>query len=433
LTRRSFELNTKKVFTFLCFIVITALCAPGANAADEGVVTVLKASKIYMEDGSVVDNGIVLIIDGKIVSAGATVDIPDNAEIISYDGHLTPGLIDAASSVGVINTKCWAEHCSEVVPQMKNIDAVDLESKALKRLSLSGVTTIYVTPDAASVIGCRGTIIKTGGPVSERVVKDKWDVKITLGTEGWTRGAANSSPRLRRRAGTTEAPVDMFIRRPTTRMGMTWIFRKTFYDVKVYQAELKAKKREKDPALEIMLDVQNKKIPLRIKATEDIDIWSSIRLAGEFGLEFILEGGIESYKCIPELKEYGVPVIYGPVYQSSPRYSMMMFGSYIRPCLNSPKKLAEAGVPLALTAGALNGEGALPHQAGFAIRYGLSFENAFKAVTSTPAKMLGLHKKTGAIKPGLDADLVIWTDKPFSMTAKPALVMIKGRVVYKDM
>ena len=104
----------------------------------------------------------------------------------------------------------------------------------------------------------------------------------------------------------------------------------------------------------------------------------------------------------------------------------------LRPCLNTAGLLAEAGITLALTAGDLEGEDALPHQACFAIRHGLPFEDALKATTRTPAKLIGIGNRTGTLKQGMDADLVLWNGTPFSPTARPVLVLIGGEVAYMD-
>jgi len=161
-------------------------------------------------------------------------------------------------------------------------------------------------------------------------------------------------------------------------------------------------------------------------------------MSKEFGLKFILEEGTEAYRCIPELKAFGTPVIFGPISKRSGGYRLSggQYGGYTgesyRLCLTAASKLIDAKIPMALTAGGLTGEDALCHQATQAIRYGLSFEETMKAVTVTPAKILGISKIAGSIKVGLDADLVLWTEKPFSLTSKPALVMIKGEIVYRD-
>lgn len=396
--------------------------------SQDGSSYLIKADVVYPSAGRApIRNGAVLIRNGKIAAVEKGLNGTGCDEIFSCegDGYLTTGLIDGASRTGLIRRDSWAEQTDEVIPQLENFKAVDLSSKHFKRLAAQGVTTVYITPDPASVIGCRGAIVKTGGPGQDRVVLRAADVKATLGPEGWRRGAQNSVPR-----GT----VDFRTRRPTTRMGMAWVFRKAFYDALDYKNSLSSPDADpgsKDPALETLVEVLEGKIPFRIQAREDIDIWSAIRLCKEFDLTFVLEEGIEAYRCLPELKAGGIPVFFGPICVET-RGDRSRSGEQLRPCLNSAGLLKRAGVPFALTAGGLDGSDALPHQAGHAIRFGLDFDDALEAVTATPAELLGINDRVGRLAAGFDADLVLWNAKPFSPQAKPVLVMINGRIVHCD-
>jgi imidazolonepropionase-like amidohydrolase len=210
-------------------------------------------------------------------------------------------------------------------------------------------------------------------------------------------------------------------------MGSAWVLRKSLYDALAYRRHGGG---EKDPAMEVLAQVLEGEVPLRIQAREDIDIWSALRLGREFDLTFVLEEAIEAYRCIPELKEAKVPVIFGPIY-IDPSGDRRSSGEPLRPCLNTAGLLLEAGIDFALTAGDLDGEDSLPRQAGFAMRFGLPPDRAMAAVTSAPARILGIDDRVGAIKPGLDADLVLWNGKALSPTARPILVMINGRVVHR--
>lgn len=405
---------------------IMIFLAGGAFAAEEegsGVV-VVKAAAIHTGDGKVVSDGIIVIEDGKIRAIGKGIPVPIGAqEINSEAGVVTPGLIDAASNAGVVNTYSWTEHSSEVVPQMRTLDAVDTRSRTFDRLVQKGVTTVYVTPGSGSVIGSRGAVLKTAGPMADRVLVSEGSVKATLGRETQMRGSYNRRP---------YGEVNFLARRPTTRMGSTWVFRDAFYSAMSYAAGRKKTGSEAffaDPALETLTGVLKGKIPFRIQARKYHDIWSAIRLCNEFGIDFVLEEATEAYRCIPELKERGVPVVFGPIYTHA-RGFRANTGETNRPCLNTAGLLCKAGVTMALTAGDSTGEGALPHQAGYAIRGGLPFDAALKAVTSVPADILGLGDRLGTLKPGMDADLVIWSGKPFAVTSQAVVVMVNGEVVH---
>lgn len=394
------------------------LCAAGFAQENPVPIKVIQADTVHLSDGTTYAPGAVVIQGERIQAVGSDLPVPEGAEVLKVKGHLTAGLIDAASTAGVVSGQTWAEQASEVIPQLRNLDALDLEDKAFQRLAAQGVTAVYVTPDPSSVIGCRGVVVKTAGLKDQRVVQSEGAVKANFGPEGWRRGSRNRGPR---------GEATFLTRRPTTRMGSSWVFRKAFYDARAYGEA----GGQGDPSMDALVKVLSGEVPLRIQAREDIDIWSALRLGKEFGLTFVIEEGTEAYRCIPELKERSVPVIFGPVFIDATG-SRTRSGEYLRPCLNTAGLLDKAGITMALTAGDRTGEGALPRQAGFAIRAGLPFDRALKATTYTPARLLGLGDRMGDIKPGLDADLVLWTGKPFSPAAKPALVLISGRVVYRD-
>src|SRR5690606_4205581 len=92
-------------------------------------------------------------------------------------------------------------------------------------------------------------------------------------------------------------------------------------------------------------------------------------------------------------------------------------------------ELVRAGLTVALTASDQTGEAGLPQQAMYAMRFGLSRAQALAAVTTTPAKLLGLGDAAGTIRPGTHADLVLWSGEPFAATTRAEAVIIGGQLV----
>jgi imidazolonepropionase-like amidohydrolase len=215
-------------------------------------------------------------------------------------------------------------------------------------------------------------------------------------------------------------------------MGVTAVFQDAFRAAAAYRKARSGsgKKPELDPALETLTAVLEGSIPFRIQARKDIDVWSAIRLCDEFGIEsFVIEEAIEAYRCVDDLKDREIKVVFGPVF-AYPTGHQARSGEANRPCLNTAGILAEAGVTVALTAGDRSGEGALPRQAAYAMKAGLSFEGALEAVTTAPAKIIGVERRMGMVKAGLDADLVLWSGEPFASTTRPIAVLVSGKPVY---
>jgi imidazolonepropionase-like amidohydrolase len=318
----------------------------------------------------------------------------------------------------------WAEQSSEVTPHRLVLDSVNLLARDFERLMRSGVTTVYLSPDSAGVIGSRGAIVKTAGPLDQRIVRRADAVKASLGSDPINRGRSNYLP-------PQYGPAPSFhTRRPTTRMGVDWVFRKAFYDAQRARQGLSLHGADMPPdaAVPVLQDVLDGRVPLRIQARMQHDIFSALRLAEEFKLTFTLEEATEAYRCLPQLRAAGVPVIFGPLY-AAPSGFRARTDEVGRPRLNTPAQLAEAGIEFALTAQELRDEESLVRQAMFAARSGLAPDAALRAITATPARLLGLAEQVGELVPGRAADLVVWSGEPLDATSRPLLVMIGGRVV----
>ena len=332
-----------------------------------------------------------------------------------------------ALAVGVPPSATWAEHSNEVVPHTRVVDSINWFARDFERLVRSGVTTVFVSPDSASVIGARGAIVKTGGDLAQRVVRDMDAVKAAMGRDPATRGVANRLPPGR------GGGVTLRTRRPTTRMGVEWVFRKAMYDARRVAAGLPLQGADQPPleAVDTLNALLAGEIPLRIQARMQHDINTALRLSREFGLQFILEEGTEAYDCLPQLKAAGVPVIFGPIYDTP--VGLRRFGGEASNArLSTATALHEAGVPFALTAQEMRDSEGLAGQAMQAVRFGLPRDAALSAITAMPAKLLGLEGEVGVLASGSAGDAVVWSGDPLDATTRPLAVVINGKVVYRD-
>lgn len=355
-------------------------------------------------------------------------DPPDDAG--HGDGCLCGGLhtreeflaqADLASSISLRAT--WAEHAAEVVPHRRVLDSVDLLSPDFRRLVQSGVTTIFASPDSGSVIGSRGAVLKTAGPLERRVLRDAADVKASMGADPSLRGRPNIGP--------YGGISDIYTRRPTTRMGVEWVFRKAFYTARdATDAPPRGADAPPVESLDALRAILAGEIPLRIQARYQHDIYTAARLADEFGLRFTLEEGTEAYKALDLLKRENIPVIYGPIF-ITPTGFRAPTGEADEARLSTPRLLHEYGIRFALTAQEMRDEEGLARQAMMAAAFGLPREAALQAVTRTPAELLGLENRIGSLKPGVDADLVAWSGPPLAATSRVTRVWIAGELVYE--
>ena len=401
----------------LTLLVICAGLTPAQASAQHtasGVIALRGTVHLGSGQAALADHG-VLIKDGKIVRVApwSELEIPDGAAMVEAPGaEITPGLIDACSTAGVTTPKSWAEHGSEVVPHLRVLDAIDLASSDFDGLVRRGITSVYVTAGPGSVIGSQGTVLKTAGPRSRRMLRKAGAIRASFGLESIGRGVRNHRP-------STRGALDFATRRPTTRMGAVWIFRDAFSRANRDALE--------GPAAPILREVLAGKRPLRVQARKRDVIEAAIRLTREFGIPLILEEATEAYHLVPMLKANGVDVIFGPLAER-PRGPRAGTGESNNPCLRTPVLLAEAGVRFCLTANDRREEDGLWAQGMLATRYGLSVAKTVEALTSTPAKILGGNVATriGELTAGRDADVVVWSGSPFEATTRPVLVLVNG-------
>ena len=341
--------------------------------------------------------------------------IPEEGE--EHEGHQ-----DDSFAIGVRSSELVNEQSSEVVPHTIVLDALNLDSGDFDRLVHGGVTTVYVSPDPSAVIGARGSVVHTSGAIDGRVLQPTSAVKATIGSEPSRLGTSNRTP--------SRYSMTMYARRPNSRMGLVWVFRKAFYDaqrrakgVEAYGADTA------DPeATAVLAEVLDKKVPFRIQARLQRDILTALRLAEEFDLTFTLEEATEAYRCIDELKSRQVPVVFGPIYETASGIRSRS-GEGQRSRFFTFRALLDAGITTALSAQEYREEDGLARQAMYAMRFGVSFDDALRAVTLTPAEMIGLDDQIGSIEVGKRADLVIWSGQPFAATSRILLVLVDGEAV----
>lgn len=400
--------------TWLPLLLALALPAAAQDAPPPAAPAPLALrGRVHLGDGTPpIPDGVVVLQGGRIVGVGPfdATTLPADAQVISPPGaELTPGLIDASSTVGVTTPESWAEHGAEVVPHLSVLDAVDLRDPGFARLAARGVTAVCLTAGPESVIGGRVAVVKTAGRA--RVVVREGAVKANLGPEAWRRGQRNRGP---------WGPITFATRRPTTRMGAVWVFR----DALARAADFPA------PAGEVLAEVVAGEVPLRVQARTRGDIETALRLTREAGVELVLEEGTEVRYLLDLVAARRVPVIFGPLFDL-PLGARADYGEAEDPALYTPRLLAERDVPFCLTAADLDGEADLWGQALMAVRYGLTPAQALAAVTSAPAALLGAEtgERLGLLAEGRDADVVVWSGRPLEATSRPLAVLVNGEVV----
>jgi imidazolonepropionase-like amidohydrolase len=370
-------------------IALVFLSVARPAAAEE---MVIKAATVYTMTGAPLSPGAVRVKDGKIAEVGAAVAVPAGVKEIDLGrGVLIPGLIDAHTSLGVEGGT--AEVTLEVTPNFRVLDAVDWSARAFRHARAEGTTTVGLVPSTENVIDGVGSVVKTAGDPARRVVRADGALVVTL-----TSDPANGNSARNR-------PDSIYNRQPTNRMGVVWMLRSAFAKARSTDAPETAPLRE-------ALDGRRSVVCV---SRSDSDIVGAIRFTKEFPVALTIAGGHEAYRVRSDLAAAKVPVLLAPLTTtagSGPEGTETV--------LNPAGQLHEAGVTFALTGGRLL------DQARLAVRFGLPKDAALAAVTSAPARILGLDGRLGGLAPGRDADLVALSGDPFDLTSTVRWTMIDG-------
>lgn len=365
----------------------------------EDLPILLKDARVLSAAGPERAKASVLVEKGRIVRVAERIEPPAGARVIDLAGKvLMPGLVDAGGRLA--GDESPNEEASEVTPAASALDALEPGAPALRRAALSGVTTVYVGPGDRNVVGGLGAVVKTAGPGRLRALRERADLKTALGSEP---SSGNFSPR--------GSPATFFARRPTTRMGVVWEFRKAFSDAR--------DGRLSGPEAEVLGAALAGKLPVRVTAATATDIETALGLGAEFGLTLLVEDGREGWKTAALLASRKVPLLLRPSFGLASEGLLET-----RP--DAFAVLREAGVEVALVAPAGAPERLL-EAAAFALRHGASRDDALRAVTAVPARLLGVADRAGTIEEGRDADLVVVAGDPLDPRSAVERVMIGGR------
>lgn len=400
--------------------ILASILLAGASLQAQDQVLVLRGARVLTAAEQDFDNGTVVLHRGKIIAVGDhNVAFPGGARVIDCGGcWITPGLIDTGATLGVRDNDL-NEQGDEVTPQVSILDAVSPDDEAFARVLANGVTAVRVMPSNRNVIGGLGAVLKTHGDlVADMLVLDRVGLRMAMGSE----------PSAGNRAIRGGVPMGLFVRRPTTRMGVVWEVRRAFSAAQKYRDQRSvAADQPPNPALDVLVEALDGKLEVHTTARAEQDIRTALRLAAEFGYKPVLEEVTEAYRCIDVLAASKVSCLVG-----SPSAEAVL-GDGARdgaePLWHTPALLAQAGVRFAIQTGANLGAKSLIQEAMFAVRNGLGRDAALRAITSTPARILGVDGRLGSLAPGKDADVVVWSGDPFEATTLARTIFVSGEEV----
>ena len=368
-----------------------------------------------------IEGGTVLIEDGRITAVGADVVVPEGATVVDATGRwVLPGFVESHGHVGIheegegVEGNDTNEMTQPNTAAVRAIDAINIEDEGFRDALIGGVTSVVVKPGSGNPIGGQTVALKTWGgrTVDEQVISDAVSVKSALG----------ENPK---RVYATKNQL------PSTRLGTAFVIREAFTKAVHYREARAAGKRKGEPfapdmALEVLARVLDGELVWDQHTHRHDDIATAVRLADEFGYRLVLNHGTEAHKIADVLAERDIPVIFGPMLTSRSKVELRDRS------IANLATLAAAGVRVAITTDhpvvPIN---FLVHQATLAVKEGLPRETALEALTVNPAAFLGLDRRVGALEPGRDGDVVVWSGDPLDVHSRAELVLIDGVTVLR--
>ena len=366
---------------------------------------------VYPVSGPKVANATVLIRDGKIVAVGAGVTTPSGAARIDATGKwVTPGLIDGAGQLGLVEigavpgTREGFLHGDTIAAAFNVAEGLNPASMLIPVTRIEGVTTALATPLGNLVAGQAVLIDLAGNTIEEMLVKSPVGIVADLSESG------------KNEAGGSRAGVADRLRR-------------AFRDALLYERRRADFNRaqmpplpESPPDLEALLPMLHGQEALIANANRRSDIETALRLAREFKLKLVLAGAQEAWQIAAELARADVPVLVEPL-DNIPSYDALG----VR--YENAGLLAKAGVKIALLETDTHNSRNLRQEAGNAVAYGVSWEQALRAVTLSPAEIFGVADRYGSLEAGKVANVVVWSGDPFEFTTGVEHVLIRGKEI----
>jgi len=387
-----------------------ALAAAAHPAVAETVA--ITGGKVYTVSGPPIENGTVVIRDGKISAVGAGLAVPAGARVVDAAGKwVTPGLFDSASQLGVVEISAvpaTTESSLEddrITAAFDVVDGLDPLTTPVAVTRIEGITRAAVLPEpGGSLIAGRAAVIHLGGdPVDPMsiVLRPRVAMVAVLGASGADlSGGARGGALLRLREALEDAR-DFAANRRAWETGERREYALSRLD------------------LEALVPVVRGELPLAVRVDKASDIVSTLRLGDEYSLRLMILGAADGWMVADRLAKSGVPVVINPMV-NLPDYDRL--GA----TLENAARLHRAGVNVVFGSFDAHNARNLKQAAGNAVSYGMPWDAALRAVTLAPAKAWGLGDRYGSLEAGKDADVVVWSGDPFELTTNVERVFIAG-------
>ena len=398
------------------------------NATGRAGTFAIVGARIVTVSGAVIENGTVVIQNGKITAVGANASIPAGAERIDGKGlSVYPGMIDAATNMGLAEITLavpGSVDLTEIASNNANakaIKGIHPHSAHINVTRVNGITTVQSMTNGGIIGGQSAIIDLNGATPDEMAVTKEFALLINfprISTGGGFGGF-----------GGPQLDFNEAVKRRDTQIEE---LKKTFTAANNYLRARDAYSKDNtlpyvavDQRYDAMAPYIRGERPVLFSAERERDIRAVAKFVGEMKLKGIIVGGQEAWKAADVLKANNMSVIFTHIY-SLPVRDDDAYDYFFE----APGKMAAAGLKFAISTGDVGPESRdLPYHAGIAGAFGLSKDDALKSVTINAAEILGIADKVGSLDVGKVANLVVTDGDLLDARTNIKYMFIRGRMI----
>ncbi len=399
-------------------LALGALCIAASSSLHAQTIAIT-GGKVYPVSGPPIEGGTVLIRNGKIAAVGKNVAIPSDAQRVDATGKwVTPGLVNSYTNLGFGDVgfgggprELTAKGHEGIAAGFQVWLGFNTQSMMIAPAREGGVTSVVAAPTGGLVAG-QAAIVDLSGALALNDVLVKAPATMIAqisDDEGAKVGASG------------EAIGELHDLIEDTR---TYMRRKSEFE-RAQTRPFVATRRD----LEAMIPVVEGRETLSIVADQAAAIREALRIAQDYGVKVVILGGAEAWMMADKIAAAKVPVLTGAMNNIPGSFSTLGTRQ------ENAAILRKAGVQVGLLGNAGGGDEELfnirnlRYEAGNAVAYGMSWDDALRAVTLAPAEIYGVSDKVGSLKAGTEGNVVIWSGDPFEMSTRAEQVFVRGKKI----
>ncbi len=376
----------------------------------------ITGGKVYPVSGPPIENGTVIISNGKITAVGVNVPIPAGAQRIDAGGKIvTPGFVNSSTQLGVQEVSAVNDTRDMSARGRDNIAAaftvwegLNPNSVMLAPARQEGITSFVVIPTGGLVAGQAALADVVPGTTTDMIIRAPVAMVAEVGN-----------------------PLSVGL---SSRGEIIVKLRELLEDTKFFRTHRDAFDRAQSRPfaasrldLQAMIPVIEGRLPLLITVDRASDIDAAMRLSHDYNVKLIIGGGAEAWMMADKLAAARIPVLTGAMNNIPAGFAALGQRQ------ENAGLLRKAGVQVALIGNAGGGDEEafnvrnLKQEAGNAVSYGMTWDDALRAVTLAPAEFFGAADRIGSLQPGREGNVVVWSGDPFEFTTRAEHVFVRGR------